>query len=141
MPSTNIAPGFTPTPIAKDVGARLRQHQAGRASRYTRARRPVTLVWWRELTLLGPMQRLGGVPGPVADVGQQLARRADGAGSQRHFDLPRRRAVQLLAILRRVTEASYPGVSFGPVPTFGGSTRMRSRMSSTARPFTSTIRR
>jgi putative endonuclease len=38
------------TGIAKDLAARLRQHQAGRASRYTRARLPVTLVWWRELT-------------------------------------------------------------------------------------------
>jgi acetylornithine deacetylase/succinyl-diaminopimelate desuccinylase-like protein len=30
--------------------------------------------------------------------------------------------VPLLAIIRRVTEAFYPGVPFGPVPTFGGST-------------------
>jgi putative endonuclease len=38
------------TGMAKDLAARLRQHQAGRASRYTRARLPVTLVWWRETT-------------------------------------------------------------------------------------------
>jgi len=38
------------TGIAKDLAARLRQHQAGRASRYTRARLPVTLVWWCETT-------------------------------------------------------------------------------------------
>ena len=31
------------TGAAKDVAARLRQHQTGRASRYTRARLPVTL--------------------------------------------------------------------------------------------------
>ncbi len=36
------------TGIAKDVHARLRLHQAGRASRYTRAHLPVALVWWRE---------------------------------------------------------------------------------------------
>ncbi|HVO11780.1 MAG TPA: GIY-YIG nuclease family protein [Vicinamibacteria bacterium] len=34
---------------AKDLAARLRQHQAGRASRYTRGRRPVQLVWSRRL--------------------------------------------------------------------------------------------
>ena len=32
---------------AKDVQARLRQHQAGRAARYTRARLPVELAWSR----------------------------------------------------------------------------------------------
>ena len=37
------------TGIAKDVGRRLAQHRAGRASRYTRAHLPVTLVWWREV--------------------------------------------------------------------------------------------
>ena len=31
-----------------DPERRLRQHQAGTASRYTRARRPVELVYWRE---------------------------------------------------------------------------------------------
>lgn len=33
---------------AKDVAARLKLHQSGRASRYTRSRLPVTLVWSRE---------------------------------------------------------------------------------------------
>ena len=37
------------TGIAKDVQLRLRQHQAGRASRYTRSRLPVALVWSREV--------------------------------------------------------------------------------------------
>jgi putative endonuclease len=36
------------TGIAKDLRLRLRLHQAGRASRYTRSHLPVTLVWWRE---------------------------------------------------------------------------------------------
>ncbi|MBN2369850.1 MAG: GIY-YIG nuclease family protein [Vicinamibacteria bacterium] len=33
------------TGATMDVAGRLRLHQAGRASRYTRARLPVTLVW------------------------------------------------------------------------------------------------
>jgi predicted GIY-YIG superfamily endonuclease len=37
------------TGSAKDVLARLHKHQQGRASRYTRARLPVTLVWRRRL--------------------------------------------------------------------------------------------
>jgi putative endonuclease len=36
------------TGIAKDLAARLRLHQAGRASRYTRAHLPVTLLWSRQ---------------------------------------------------------------------------------------------
>lgn len=34
---------------AKDLGRRLGQHQAGTASKYTRARRPVRLVWSRRV--------------------------------------------------------------------------------------------
>jgi len=37
------------TGIAKDLAARLRQHEAGRASRYTSAHLPVTLAWSRRL--------------------------------------------------------------------------------------------
>ncbi len=37
------------TGITKDLERRLAQHQAGRASRYTRARQPVALAWWREI--------------------------------------------------------------------------------------------
>jgi putative endonuclease len=37
------------TGSAKRVAARLRQHEQGRASRYTRARLPVALVWWRRV--------------------------------------------------------------------------------------------
>ncbi len=33
------------TGAAKDLAARLLQHQKGRASKYTRSRLPVTLVW------------------------------------------------------------------------------------------------
>lgn len=45
------------TGVAKDVAARLRQHQAGRASRYTRGRLPVTLVWSRKLGSWGDALR------------------------------------------------------------------------------------
>jgi predicted GIY-YIG superfamily endonuclease len=37
------------TGIAKDLDRRLEQHRTGRASRYTRSRLPVTLVWKREV--------------------------------------------------------------------------------------------
>jgi len=35
------------TGVAKDIEARLRQHESGHASRYTRAHLPVVLVWSR----------------------------------------------------------------------------------------------
>ncbi len=37
------------TGIAKDADRRLREHQAGRGGRYTRARRPVEMIWRREV--------------------------------------------------------------------------------------------
>jgi putative endonuclease len=37
------------TGAAKDLAARLRKHEAGTASRYTRARQPVVLVWSRRV--------------------------------------------------------------------------------------------
>jgi putative endonuclease len=37
------------TGVAKDLPRRLAQHVAGRASRYTRSRLPVTLVWSRRV--------------------------------------------------------------------------------------------
>ena len=37
------------TGAAKDLLARVRKHEAGTASRYTRARRPVVLVWSRRV--------------------------------------------------------------------------------------------
>ena len=45
------------TGSAKDVLARLRKHQQGRASRYTRARLPVMLVWRRRLASWGAALR------------------------------------------------------------------------------------
>lgn len=45
------------TGIAKDLATRLRQHQAGRASRYTRAHLPVTLLWSREFATWGEALR------------------------------------------------------------------------------------
>jgi len=41
------ADGTLYTGIAKDLRARLERHQAGKASKYTRSRRPVVLVWKR----------------------------------------------------------------------------------------------
>ena len=38
------------TGITKDLERRLEQHQAGRASRYTRSRPPVTLAWSLEVS-------------------------------------------------------------------------------------------
>jgi putative endonuclease len=37
------------TGVAKDLERRVGEHQAGSASKYTRARRPVTLVWTRRV--------------------------------------------------------------------------------------------
>ena len=45
------------TGVAKDLSARLRQHQAGRASRYTRAHLPVTLLWSRAFETWGDALR------------------------------------------------------------------------------------
>ena len=45
------------TGAAKDLPRRLAQHQAGRASRYTRTRLPVTLVWSRRLRSWGDALR------------------------------------------------------------------------------------
>jgi putative endonuclease len=45
------------TGVARDVSARLRQHQAGRASRYTRAHLPVTLLWSRACETWGDALR------------------------------------------------------------------------------------
>lgn len=37
------------TGIAKDLARRLERHRLGKASRYTRSRRPLILVWKRRL--------------------------------------------------------------------------------------------
>ena len=41
------------TGAARDLPARVRKHEAGTASRYTRARRPVVLVWSRRVRTWG----------------------------------------------------------------------------------------
>ena len=45
------------TGIALDLERRLAQHRAGRASRYTRSRLPVELVWVREVESWGAALR------------------------------------------------------------------------------------
>jgi len=47
------ADGSLYTGIAKDLDRRLGEHRAGRASRYTRSRLPVVLVWSREVESWG----------------------------------------------------------------------------------------
>jgi putative endonuclease len=41
------------TGVAKDVAARVKQHQDGKGSRYTRAHLPVSLAWSKEFTTWG----------------------------------------------------------------------------------------
>jgi putative endonuclease len=45
------------TGVTLDLERRLAQHRAGRASRYTRTRLPVSLVWSRELGSWGDALR------------------------------------------------------------------------------------
>jgi putative endonuclease len=45
------------TGSAKDLAARLRMHRRGKASRYTRGRLPVTLLWSCELATWGEALR------------------------------------------------------------------------------------
>jgi putative endonuclease len=42
---------------AKELAPRLAKHRAGKASRYTRSRLPVELVWWREVAGWGEALR------------------------------------------------------------------------------------
>jgi putative endonuclease len=45
------------TGAAKDLRARVKKHEAGTASRYTRARLPVELVWSRRVRTWGKALR------------------------------------------------------------------------------------
>jgi putative endonuclease len=45
------------TGVAKDLAARMGQHESGRASRYTRAHLPVVLVWSRAFETWGDALR------------------------------------------------------------------------------------
>lgn len=45
------------TGVAKDLAARLKQHEAGRASRYTRAHLPVAIAWSLECATWGDALR------------------------------------------------------------------------------------
>jgi acetylornithine deacetylase/succinyl-diaminopimelate desuccinylase-like protein len=49
-------------------------------------------------------------------------RYSTGATSTSPYLTPSGQLVPFLGLIKRVTEARYPGVPFGPVPTFGGST-------------------
>jgi acetylornithine deacetylase/succinyl-diaminopimelate desuccinylase-like protein len=50
-----------------------------------------------------------------------VSRYSSGVTTASPYLTPTGELVPLLSIIRRVTEAFYPGVPFGPVPTFGGS--------------------
>ena len=43
------ADGSLYTGVAKDLAARLERHHRGKASKYTRSRRPLVLVWKRRV--------------------------------------------------------------------------------------------
>lgn len=45
------------TGVTKDLERRIAQHRAGRASRYTRSRLPVSVVWSREVETWGDALR------------------------------------------------------------------------------------
>jgi len=45
------------TGVAKDLAARLKQHESGRASRYTRAHLPVAIAWSQECATWGDALR------------------------------------------------------------------------------------
>ena len=47
------AGGSLYTGVTLDLDRRLAQHRAGRASRYTRGRLPVSMVWCREVDTWG----------------------------------------------------------------------------------------
>ena len=47
------AGGSLYTGVTLDLERRLAQHRSGRASRYTRGRLPVVVVWWREVDTWG----------------------------------------------------------------------------------------
>jgi acetylornithine deacetylase/succinyl-diaminopimelate desuccinylase-like protein len=61
-----------------------------------------------------------------ADAGRNgirlVSRYSTGVTTASPYRTPTGQLVPLMALIRRVTEAFYPGVPFGPVPTFSGST-------------------
>jgi putative endonuclease len=73
------------TGAATDLARRLTQHAAGRASRYTRARLPVALVWSRRVRSWGDALR-------VEHQIKALRRAEKDALVQNGGRLPRRRA-------------------------------------------------
>jgi putative endonuclease len=70
------------TGVAKDPAKRLAQHQAGRASRYTRAHLPVRLVWVRRVgswsRALSEEHRIKGLSRPAKALLVGAARTRDG---------------------------------------------------------------
>ena len=85
------ADGSLYTGAAKDLTRRLAQHAAGRASRYTRSRLPVTLVWSRRERTWGRALQaelwIKQLPRPAKDAlvagGRLRVRRVRGNGRPR----------------------------------------------------------
>ena len=72
------ADGSLYTGAAKDVARRLRQHLAGRASRYTRARLPVELAWsLRVRTWQGALREERRLKGLTRSQKLELIRKGD----------------------------------------------------------------
>ena len=89
------------TGSAKDVARRLAQHASGRASRYTRSRLPVTLVWTRRVRswsrALKEERRIKGLTRAQKD----RLLRAAGAGSSGPLGSCSRRRNLLSSVSRR----------------------------------------
>jgi putative endonuclease len=67
---------------AKDLKRRLAEHRAGQASRYTRSRLPVELVWWRQVEGWGDALREEIQLKQLSRAGkEELLRNAAAAGS------------------------------------------------------------
>jgi len=88
------------TGSAKDVARRLAQHASGRASRYTRSRLPVTLVWTRRVRswsrALREERRIKALTRPqkfaiVGSVSDRHGSRNRGTAPEGARRLPRRR--------------------------------------------------
>jgi hypothetical protein len=66
---------------------------------------------------------LAPIESDAASAGVRVVDRySTGATSASPYLTPSGRLAPFLGLIRRVTEARYPGVPFGPVPIFGGST-------------------
>src|SRR6266542_3720945 len=72
---------------------------------------------------ISPDSFLGPIESDATRSGIRVVERySTGATSASPYLTPSGRLVPVLGLIQRVTEARYPGVPFGPIPTFGGAT-------------------